>query len=50
MSRIAVIRDGLSIYNKEDWNDMMEFLTETMIKFEKTLRKYINNYPKNIKK
>ena len=29
---------------------MMEFLTETMIKFEKALRKYINNYSRNIKK
>lgn len=50
MSRIASKLHGVSIYNKEDWEEMMEFLTETMIKFEKVLRKYINNYSKNIKK
>ena len=50
MSRISSKLHGVSIYNKEDWNEMMEFLTETMIKFEKALRKYINNYSKDIKK
>ena len=50
MSRISSKLHGVSIYNKEDWNEMMEFLTETMIKFEKALRKYINNYSRNIKK
>lgn len=50
MSRIASKLHGVSIYNKEDWDEMMVFLTETMIKFERALRKYINNYSKNIKK
>lgn len=50
MSRISSKLRGVSIYNREDWEEMMEFLTETMIKFEKALRKYINNYSKNIKK
>ncbi len=50
MSRISSKLHGVSIYNKEDWNEMMEFLTEAMIKFEKALRKYINNYSRNIKK
>lgn len=49
MSRISSKLHGVSVYNKEDWNEMMEFLTETMIKFEKALRKYINNYSRNIK-
>ena len=47
MSRIASRLHGVSIFDKEDWKDIMNFLTETMIKFEKSLRKYIDKYPKN---
>lgn len=46
MSRIASKLHGVSIYNREDWNRIMEFLTDTMIKFEKALRKYIDSYSK----
>ena len=47
MSRIASRLHGVSIFNKEDWEDIMKFLTDTMIKFENVLRKYIDNYSKN---
>ena len=48
MSRIASRLHGVSIFNREDWEDMMKFLTDTMIKFEYVLRKYIDNYSKKI--
>lgn len=46
MSRIASKSHGVSIYNREDWNRIIEFLTDTMLRFEKALRKYINGYSK----
>ena len=48
MSRIASRLHGVSIFNREDWEDMMKFLTDSMIKFEYVLRKYIDNYSKKI--
>jgi hypothetical protein len=50
MSRIASLLDGVSIYNKDDWEEIMNFLSVTMIKFEKALRKYIDEYSKKNKK
>lgn len=50
MSRIISKLKGVSIYNKEDWDRMMLFLEKTMIKFEKALRKFIDEYPKKAKK
>lgn len=49
MSRISYRLEDVNIFNKEDWNKIMNFFTENMIKFEKSLRKYIDNYSKNIK-
>lgn len=46
MSRIASKSHGVSIYNREDWNRIIEFLTDTMLRFEKALRKYIIGYSK----
>ena len=46
MSRISYKLEEVSIYDKEDWNKMMDFMEINMIKFEKVLRKYINNYSK----
>lgn len=46
MSRITARLYGVSIFNRDDWNKMMEFLTENMILLENSLRKYINNYSK----
>ena len=46
MSRISYKLEEVSVYDKEDWNKMMDFMEINMIKFEKTLRKYINNYSK----
>lgn len=46
MSRISYKLENVSIYNKEDWERMMEFMEKNMISFEEALRKYINNYSK----
>jgi hypothetical protein len=46
MSRISYKLEEVSVYDKEDWNKMMDFMEINMIKFEKSLRKYINNYSK----
>lgn len=46
MSRISYRLENVSIFNKEDWDDMIFFLSENMIKFEKSLRKYINIFNK----
>lgn len=46
MSRIASRLHGVSIFNREDWETMMNFLTNTMIRFEHVLRKYIDSYSK----
>lgn len=42
MSRISYKLNDVSIFEKEDWEDMMIFMEENMIKFEKSLKKYIN--------
>lgn len=34
ISRIYVQKEGVSIHNKETWRETMEFLYETMLKFE----------------
>lgn len=44
MSRISYRMENVSIFNKEDWDDMITFLTENMIKLEKTFRKYIDSF------
>ena len=49
MSRISYRLLNVSLYDKDDWNQMIEFLTDNMIKLEKALRKYINNYKKEEK-
>lgn len=48
MSRIAYRLNDVSIFDKEDWEKMMSFMSESMIKFDKVLRKYINNYSKQV--
>ena len=47
MSRISYRLDDVSIFNKEDWDNMITFLTENMIKLEKTFRKYIDTFNKH---
>ena len=42
MSRISYKLNDVSIFEKEDWEDMMIFMEENMLKFEKSLKKYIN--------
>lgn len=45
-SRISYRLDNVSIFNKEDWDIMITFLTDSMIKLEKSLRKHINSFKK----
>lgn len=44
MSRISYKLENVSLYNKDDWDDMIVFLTENMIKLEKSFRKYIDSF------
>lgn len=39
--------NNVSVYNKEDWPQITEFLTENMIKLEQAFRKHIDEYSKN---
>lgn len=47
MSRIIKRLYGVSIFDRDDWDKMMDFLANNMIKLEKALRKHINKYSKN---
>lgn len=40
ISRIYVQKDGVSIHNKNTWQETMVFLNETMIKFEEFYRDF----------
>ena len=44
MSRISYRLENVSIFNKEDWDSMIAFLTENMIKLDKTFRRYIDSF------
>ena len=44
MSRISYRMENVSIFNREDWDDMITFLTNSMIKFDKTFKKYITSF------
>lgn len=45
-SRISYKLEDVSILDKEVWPKMMNFMAINMLKFEKALRKHINNYAK----
>lgn len=45
-SKLYYKLDDVSIFNEEDWDKMISFLIDNMIKLESVLRKYINNYTK----
>lgn len=44
MSRISYKLENVSIFNKEDWDNMIMFLTENMIKLDKVFRRYIDSF------
>jgi len=46
MSRIAYRLEFVNIFNKDDWPIMMDFMSESMIRFDKVLKKYISAYSK----
>lgn len=41
-TRIKCQRDGLNIYDEDDWDEMIEFMTDNMIKLHSAFDKYIN--------
>ena len=47
-SKIQLINDSLSLYNKDQWEEIKKFLTEGMIKFEEVFSSYAHDI-KNIK-
>lgn len=44
MSRISYRMEDVSIFNREDWDQMITFLTDNMIKLEKAFRSHINSF------
>jgi hypothetical protein len=46
MSRIIYKLDGVSIFNKDDWDKIIEFLSQNMIKFDACLKPYLTKYNK----
>lgn len=42
-ARIKYQRDGVSVYDENDWPKMIEFLTQSMIKFEKSFNSALKN-------
>ncbi len=49
-SRISYRLDDVSIFDKEDWDKMIVFLTENMIKLDKAFRKHINIFSRQNRK
>ena len=49
MSRIKAEKQGLSIFNYEDWDEMIDFLKNTLPKFELTFKKEIQEVNRMIK-
>jgi hypothetical protein len=40
--RISNMLENVNVYEKDDWNKMINFLTESMINFEKVMKVYLN--------
>ena len=49
MSRIKYEKGELNIFNKDDWDSMVEFFVEYLPKFEKALKKPIDEVNRKIK-
>lgn len=49
MSRIKYEKGELNIFNKDDWDSMVEFFVEYLPKFEKALKKSIDEVNRKIK-
>lgn len=46
MSRIAVKNTDLSLYDKDNWENLQEYLKDLMINFESVFKKYANDVKK----
>lgn len=49
MSRVAYVHPGVSVFEKNDWPKMLEFLVDNMIIFEKSMREVLLRVKKRIK-
>jgi hypothetical protein len=49
MSRVSYKLEGVSIFEKEDWSQMLEFLSTNMIAFEEVLRNVLLKVKKKLK-
>ena len=49
MSRVSFKNQGLNLFEKDDWEQMLRFLTENMIKFELSLRESLKKVKKQVK-
>jgi hypothetical protein len=49
MSRIKFEKGGLNIFNKDDWDSMIEFFVKYLPTFEKALKKPIDEVNRKIK-
>ena len=47
MSRISYRLEWVNVYDKNQWEKIMHFLTENMIKFDNALKEYIELFNKN---
>jgi hypothetical protein len=46
-SRVAYWLEDVSVFNEEDWDEMINFMTENMIKFEKSVKDVLSDVMKN---
>lgn len=49
MSRVAYVLPGVSVFEKNDWPKMLDFLVEHMIVFEKAMREVLLKVKKKLK-
>jgi len=49
MSRIAFYKKGLSVFDKNDWPEMLDFIEKYMIRYEATMRGYLGKVKERMK-
>ena len=49
MSRIVFYKKGLSVFDKNDWPAMLDFIEKYMIRYEATMRGYLGKVKERMK-
>jgi len=49
MSRIAFYKKGLSVFDKNDWPEMLDFIEKYMVRFESVLKQYLLKVKQSLK-